>query len=592
MELPKSIVHVLRARGRELGDTPALWSKRNGSYQPTSWREYASLVERTGRGLMTLGLKPGQAVGILGFNRIEWHLAAYGAMSAGGTPVGIYVTSSPEQIQYIVHHCEAPIVVVENLAQLEKVRAQRANLPHLKHVVLMEGRADDAVSFDDLLARADGTPREDLDARVAGLEPEGLATLIYTSGTTGPPKGVEITHKNVVWTAAYLTKCVGAPEGEILISYLPLSHIAEQLVSMHCGVWNRFEVYFAESLEKLPENLREVRPTLFFAVPRVWEKFKARLEDAIAQAPAQRKKLLARAQKVATAYHERAMVSEKPGPLVALQYAIFKRLVFSKLHARLGLERCKLFGTSAAPIGRDVLEFFRAIDVPLLETYGQSEVTGPTSVSIPGAARFGFLGRPMPGLTVRIAEDGEILVKGDNVCKGYHKEPAATAELLEGGWMHSGDVGEIDAQGYLRITDRKKDLIVTSGGKKAAPQELEKHLRAIFPVGNAVVVGESRNYLCALLTLDPDAAKRFARERGLPEDPGALVANPTLQAQLQQGVDALNGKLAKWETIKRFEILPSDFTVEGGELTPTLKIKRKVVAEKYRANIERMYEGD
>jgi long-chain acyl-CoA synthetase len=592
------MVHVLNSRGREFGDRPALFRKTSTGWVPTSWRQYAERAERFARGLVALGFQPKQAVGVLSFNREEWHLADYGTMAAGGVPAGIYTTCSAEQVQYILQHCEAPVVVVENLDQLAKVRSQKTSLPNLRWAVLIDGTVPSSdeswvITFDQLLQKGDAIAPEVVHERIDKLEPNGLATLIYTSGTTGPPKAVMLSHQNLVWTVDHLGRSVGDPKDELLISYLPLSHIAEQMVSMHGGVWNHFQIYFAQSLEKLPEHLREVRPTLFFAVPRVWEKFKSKLEDGIASQPRARQELLRQASRLTRARHALHQEGRKVNPLLEAAYFAAQRLTFHQLKARLGLDRCRLFATSAAPIGRDVLDFFCGLDMVLLESYGQSEVTGPSTVNSPDRARLGTLGQPMMGVTVKIAEDGEILVKGGNVCLGYYKDPESTAELLDkDGWLHSGDVGEFDADGFLRITDRKKDLIVTSGGKKAAPQNLEKMLRAIPPVGQAVVVGERRNYLCALLTLDRDAAKRFARENNLPEDFDALIKHPRLQAALQKGVDEMNSHLARFETIKRFVVLPGEFSAESGELTPTLKIKRKVVAQKYGPQIESMYPGE
>jgi long-chain acyl-CoA synthetase len=590
MELPPTLVHLLRARSRELGDAPALWSKREGTWVPTSWRSYGALTDRFARGLIALGLQPHEPVGIIGFNQLAWHVAAYGSMAAGAVPVGIYITSSPEQVAHVLGHCDARVVVVEDEAQLAKVQAIRHGLPRLSEVVLMRGTAEGARSLEEVLALGDGVEVAAGDARVAALAPDDLATLIYTSGTTGPPKGVELTHRNLVWTAAHLSRGVGVPEGAVLLSYLPLSHIAEQLISMHCGIWNSLQVYFAESMEKLPENLREVRPTIFLGVPRVWEKFKARIEDGLTQTSPRKRKLLERARAVATTFQRKELEGQKVEPWLALRHALFRRLVFRPLHARLGLDRAQILGTSAAPIGGDVLAFFLSLDLVLQESYGQSEVTGPTSLNVPGATRLGTLGRPMIGVEVRIDADGEILVRGENLCRGYHRDPEATAALIQDGWLHSGDVGELDPDGYLRITDRKKDLIVTSGGKKASPQELEKLLRAIPLVGQAVVVGERRNFLCALLTLEPDAARRFGREHGLDstsiEELGRL---PAMRESLQRGIDEVNARLSRWETIKRFEILPNELTVEGGELTPTLKVKRAAVGTKYASTIERLY---
>ena len=428
------------------------------------------------------------------------------------------------------------------------------------------------------------------DARVNAIKPEELATLIYTSGTTGMPKGVMLSHRNLTWTAVHLAKCASLRDDEVMVSYLPLSHIAEQTCSIHAPLLNAIQVYFAESFEKLPENLREVRPTVFFGVPRVWEKFKLKAEAQIAAQPASRQKVMAWARKAGLRWQEQTLSGKSPNLLLDLQYSAARKAVFSKLKKRIGFDRTHIFATSAAPIGRDVIDFFASIDIVLREAYGQSEVTGPTSVNTEHQTKFGTLGQPMVGVEVKIADDGEILVRGENVCLGYYKEPEATAELLQNGWLHSGDVGEFDAGGYLKITGRKKEIIVTSGGKKTAPGNIELMLKSLSPLGNAMVVGDNRNYLVALLALDPEQVPRVAKENGWPESPAQLAKDPKFRSWLHGRIETeVNTRLSRFETIKRFEVLGHDFTIEGGELTSTLKVRRKVVEQKYSAVIDALY---
>jgi long-chain acyl-CoA synthetase len=425
---------------------------------------------------------------------------------------------------------------------------------------------------------------------VAALQPSGLATLIYTSGTTGRPKGVMLSHHNLVWTAHQLSKSTPFSNSDVALSYLPLSHIAEQICTIHGPLFNGVQVYFAESLEALPQNIQEVRPTGFFGVPRVWEKFKARAEERMASLPVLRQRLISWARRITLERNHRFLAGERIPLRLELQYQLARKRVFSKLKERIGFDRTRLFVTSAAPIGKDVLEFFASIDIIIREVYGQSEVTGPTSVSTEEGTRLGLLGRPMVGVEVQIAGDGEILVRGENVCLGYYKDPAATAELIQDGWLHSGDVGELNAEGFLRITGRKKEIIVTSGGKKTSPANIEALLRSVPPLSHALVVGERRSYLVALLALDPEKAVSFARERGLPESLSSLGRDPAfleyLDGQIEQRV---NSALARFEKIKRFAIVPYDFSVEGGELTPTMKVRRAVVEQKYADVIESLY---
>jgi long-chain acyl-CoA synthetase len=592
-EGPKTVLHALREQARQRGGSPALWTKRSGSYQPTSWRGYLQSVQRCALGLSTLGVQSKDAIAILSFNREEWIVADLGAMALGAVAAGIYTNSSPEQIQYVAQHCEVKVLVVENARYLGTVQSLRAQLPALKQVVVMEppeSLPEDVITFAQLLELGAAQDPARFDAHLDALDPAALATLIYTSGTTGNPKGVMLSHRNLAWTASQLVHAVELSPREILLSYLPLSHIAEQLASIHGPLLYGIEVFFAESFDTLGANLREVRPTVFFGVPRVWEKFKAKAEEAIRAQPAAKQKLLQTSMKLALKRNLIALDRQRVPLTLELAFQAARRFVFGPLKEKIGLDRARILVTSAAPIGRDVLDFFASMDLVVREVYGQSEVTGPTSVNTEHFTRLGTLGRPMSGVEVRIAEDGEILVHGENVCLGYYKEPAATAELLEDGWLHSGDVGALDEDGFLRITGRKKEIIVTSGGKKTAPSNIELLLKAVAPLGNAMVVGERRNYLVALLSLDPEQVPAFARAKGLPADPKSLAEDPRFLDYLSRTFDAeVNPRLSRFETIKKFAVVPHDFTVEGGELTPSLKVRRKPVEQKYAALIEALY---
>ncbi len=595
MATQRTMIHVLHDQASQLGDRPALWTKRAGTYLPTSWRQYAQRVKQLALALNRLGFGPGDVMAIMSFNREEWLIADLAAMALGGTAVGIYTTSSPEQVQYILGHCEAKVFLVENAAMLKTALSVRAELPALKALVVLDPPSplpSGVKTYAEVFASGEGQDDAIYYERVNALKPDGLATLIYTSGTTGNPKGVMLSHHNLVWTTEKLIQCTQLSDREVMVSYLPLSHIAEQVCSLHASVMRGIQIYFAESFEKLGENLRDVRPTVFFGVPRVWEKFKAKAEDGFGKQPPARQKILQWARGVAGRRHALDLRGERVPLSLEAQYLLAQRVVFGPLKARIGFGRGWFFATAAAPIGRDVLEFFASIDVVIREVYGQSEDTGPTTVSVPGATRLGLLGRPMLGVEVKIAADGEILVRGGNVCLGYYKDPAATAELIENGWLHSGDVGELDADGFLKITGRKKEIIVTSGGKKTAPANIEELLKTIAPVGQAVVIGDRRNYLVALLTLDADKAPAFAKAHGFPADPKALAADSGFNAYLKDQIEKnVNPKLARFESVKRFAVLPEDFSVEGGELTPSLKIKRRIVESKNRALIDSLYAG-
>ncbi|MBS1150763.1 MAG: long-chain fatty acid--CoA ligase [Myxococcaceae bacterium] len=578
-------------QAQKQGEASALFEKRDGAWKSFSWREYGELVRRASKALIALGCAPGSTTCILGFNRMEWVVFDLASMSIGGAPAGIYGTSSPSEVRYIVDHAQSPVVLVENVEQWKKVEKERANLPHLRQVVTMRGcpRIDDplVLSWEDFLARGDQVPDLKYLERVHALEPEGLATLIYTSGTTGPPKGVMLTHRNLAWTADVAVSVTGATTVDCSLSYLPLAHIAEQMFSVHCPITAGMSVWFAESIEKVPDNLKEVRPTVFFAVPRIWEKFYTGIGSKLAVAKGLKARIAGWARSVGTAATAFRMRGE-PLPLaLRLKYRLADRLVFSKLKAAIGLDRAKICVSGAAPVSKEVLEFMASLDVIVHEVYGQSEDTGPTTFNTPGKVKLGTVGPVFPGVEVRLAEDGEILVRGPNVFKGYYKEPEATAAALIDGWLQSGDLGSLDPNGFLTITGRKKEILITAGGKNIAPKNLEAALKNHPLVNEAVVIGDRRKYLTALVTLDPDALTRFCTEHGL--QVATAPQSEQVRSQIQQAVDRLNEEVARVEQVKKFAILPRNFTIQDGELTPTLKVKRKAVAEHFAAEIEAMY---
>ena len=594
MEQPKTMVHVLHEQATRHEHRPALWKRRGKTYVPTSWREYAQRVMRFALGLHALGFGPKGVLAIQSFNREEWLVGDLAAMALGGSPVGIYTTSSPEQTEYILRHSEAEFFLVENAKYLAGALKARERLPKLRHIIVMdapETLPEGVLRYSDVMEKGTGVDEGPYWERVNALEKDALATLIYTSGTTGHPKGVMLSHHNIVWTTEKLLSVVSiGRDAKRILSYLPLSHIAEQVLSLYGPMLAGGQVFFAESMESVPQDLKEVRPTFFFGVPRVWEKFKAKAEEGFRAQPALRQKILGWARGVATEYHTLALRHEKVPVTLEVQYQLARKLVFSKLHQRIGFDQVEYFSVGAAPIGRDVLDFFASIDIVIREVWGMSELTGPGTINIVGATRLGSVGRPMVGVEVRIAEDGEVLVRGSNVCLGYFKEPGATAELLQNGWLHTGDVGVLDGEGFAHITGRKKEIIVTSGGKKTAPSNIETMLKGLPPVSQAVVVGERRNYLVALLTLDAEKARALAKEKGWPEESHALATDPRLREHMEQIIEReVNSKLSRFETIKRIAILPEDFTVDGGEMTPTLKVRRAAVEKKHAAVIESLY---
>ncbi|MEZ4329073.1 MAG: long-chain fatty acid--CoA ligase [Polyangiales bacterium] len=565
---------------------PAYYVRDAGVWRATSWGTYSDQVKQAGRALVALGLDVGSTTTILGFNRPEWVIMNVATMGIGGAAAGIYTTCSPVEVAYIVNHSEAPLILVENEDQWLKVKAERANLPLLKHVVTMKGApriADDMVmTWDEFMAKGDAVPESDYLERVHALKPESLATFIYTSGTTGPPKGVMLSHENLAWTAAAARDMNDLRSSDVSLSYLPLSHIAEQMFTVHAPITTGARVYFAESIDAVPENLKEVQPTLFFGVPRIWEKFHAGISSKLKLATGPKAKLVEWAMKVGRE------ANLTPHGNKGLQYKLAQKLIYSKLKPAIGLARARICVSGAAPIAQEVLEFFASLDVIVLEVYGQSEDTGPTSFNMPDNYRFGSVGPAVKGVDVKIAEDGEILVRGPNLFMGYYKDKEATDETLVDGWLHSGDLGEF-RDGFLYITGRKKDIIITAGGKNIAPKNIEASLKNHELINEAVVIGDRRKYLTVVVTLDPEASAAWAKERGLSLE--GLGEHPTLRAEIQSAVDHVNTELARVEQIKKFKVLARNLTIEDGELTPTLKVKRKKVYDHFATDIESMYEG-
>ena len=591
MEYRSSVEHLLR-QAREHPDLPAYHCKEGGTWRPTPWKKYAEEVREAARALMALGLEPGDTICLLGFNRPEWTTLDLAAMMVGGIPAGIYVTSSAEEIRYIVDHAESRWLLVETVEHWQKVRGQRHRLPRLERVIFMEGAAvpEDplALSWQSFRTRAQEVPEELLDGRIGSLEADQVATLIYTSGTTGPPKGVMLSHDNLLWTArTALAEMFAIGPADCALSYLPLSHIAERIFSVHGSVLAGYSVYFAQSPEKVPEDLRDVQPTLIFGVPRVWEKLAGAVQEKLREASPGKQRLVRWACGVGGRITALLCRGEKARGTLALTYRLARLLVLDRIKPLLGLGRARLCVSGAAPISRDVLDFFAGLGILIYEVYGQSEGSGPTTLNRPGQTRLGTVGLPLPNVEVRIAEDSEILVRGRNVFLGYFKDPASTAESLEDGWLASGDLGRLDEEGFLTIIGRKKDILITSGGKNIAPGNLEIALRELDLIQDAVVFGDGRRFLVALLTLDPETAEALAPDG---TGPSSLSRHPAVLAAVEDGVGRVNQRFSRVQHIRRYRVLEQTFSVESGELTPTLKLKRKVIGERYAAEVDALYE--
>ncbi len=562
---------------------PAYYTKRGGAWLPTPYATYADEVKRAGKALMALGIEPGSTIAILGANRPDWVIADLGCMAIGGAAAGIYATSSPAEAQYILEHTGATIVFVDSEAQWRKVHGERARLPSLRWIVIMSGTSvDDAatLSWEGFLAKAETTDAAFFE-RLHALAPDGLATLIYTSGTTGPPKGVMLSHANLVYAGRQAVALAELTTDDRTLSYLPLSHVAEQIFTLYGPISAGSAVSFARSIDTVPDDLKEVRPTVFFGVPRIWEKFHAGVAAKLGQAAGAKKLLVNWARSVGRRATARTMRGEALPLGLAAEYRLARRLFFSPLKAALGLDRGRVFVSGAAPIGRDVLEFFASLDIVIQEGYGMSENTGCTSLNVPGRIKLGSVGPAMSEIEVEIAGDGEIVVRGPNVFLGYYKDPRATSEAVVDGWLHSGDLGAFDKDGFLAITGRKKDLIITAGGKNISPSNIEAELKKHPLVAEAVVIGDRRKHLTALVTLDPAAAAALRVERGA-TNTEPHHAEPAVLAEIQRVVDAVNADMARVEQVKKFCVLPAAFSIETGELTPTLKVKRTVVEREVR----------
>jgi long-chain acyl-CoA synthetase len=531
-------------------------------------------------------------------------------MSIGGTTAPIYTTNSPGQVAHVIGHSGSKIVVVEDGAQLDKILATRVNLPRLEKVVLMEGSPHGppglVLSWSEFLSGGDAVGDDLFEAARERVGPTDIATFVYTSGTTGPPKAVMLTHANIWWTCGALERHLRMenPSAGRALSYLPLSHIAERMVSHMLQILFGSETWFATSPQRLRRDLVDCKPTYFFGIPRVWEKFHAAVKARLEEPPANlwvrlKVALLRRALATGGAVtdaEQRAVASglrasdARLSPWLRLKHVVFDRAVLARARARVGLGHCSRTFSAAAPISPEIVWFFHSLGLKIAEGYGQSETTGPTTWNPHDAIKIGTVGIALPGLRLAIAADGEILVKGGNVSMGYFEDAPATEELFdEEGWMRSGDVGVIDEHGYLRITERKKDIIVTAGGKNISPQEIENKLKADDLVSQAVVVGEGRPFLTALFTLDADKAQEWARSEDMPESTAAIAAHERTISRVRSCVAEVNATLSRAEGIKRFRVLPHDFSQEAGELTPTLKVRRKVINERYADVIEEMY---
>lgn len=578
----------------------AFADKTSGEWRTTSWAAYRDATVDVARSLHALGVGPGDIVTILGGNRPEWPIMTMGAMRLGAWSAGIYTTSSPDEVRYILRHSESPVLLIEDDTLLDPLRGVVNEVPTLRRVVLMRNAASpdpDVLTWDDFVGLGETVSSQTVDEATAAVRPDDVAVLIYTSGTTGHPKGVMLTHDNISHEWDDLARATGGvTPGDRALSYLPLAHIAEQLNSIHGPVCSGHAVVFCHEPLQLAEYLPRARPTHFFGVPRVWTRFQSVLEEKTAELTGPKASLMRWARHVGAQDVALRRSGQRSTGRQAVATALADRLVLGKVRAALGLDEAKVVVSGAAPISRGTIEFFASFGMELVEVYGQTEGTGATTVGRPGASRPGTVGQALAGVTIRIADDGELLVRGRNVMAGYFKDPEATADTLRGGWLHTGDLGSIDEDGYLTITGRAKEIIITSGGKNIAPVAIEGALVELPLVSQAVVVGEQQRYLTALLTLDPTAVERFVTDHGLRtaeldgDDP---PLHPAILAELERGIrEQVNPRFARVEQVRDIEVLPHELSIENGDLTPTMKLRRAAVTARHAALIDAIYARD
>ena len=584
----KTVADLLPRAAEQYGSKVAVRYKEGGQWVGKTFEDVREIVRPLAFGLVTLGVEKGDRVAILGNTRPEWTYFDFAALSVGATVVPIYQTNSPEECRYVLENSDSKVVVVEDAEQLEKVRAVRDQLPQLEQIVLMTGGAEDAISMEELAAKGTGGDAATWETLYGAVAPEDICTFIYTSGTTGPPKGCVISHGNYRAMLDMVNEVSVIEDEDLAYLYLPLAHSFALLIQFGTFDLGTTLAYWERDPLKILPNLAELKPTYFPSVPRIFEKIYTAATSGIEKEGGAKKAIFNWALGVGAKMRAAERSGHEPGFLLQRQYAFADKQVLSKIRNLFG-GRIRLAVSGAAPINPEILRFFDAAGVLVLEGWGMTETSTAATISTPEDFKVGTIGKPFPGCEVRIAEDGEILVKGPNVFQGYHKNPEATDETIVDGWLHTGDIGEIDGEGFIKITGRKKDIIITAGGKNITPANLEAEIKQHPLVSQCVVVGDRRPYLVALVTLDPEEAVKYAQENDLPEDPAQLAKNPDVKAAIEAHVEKINQNFARVEQVKKIAILSHDLSQESGELTPTLKVKRAVVAQKHEDEIEQLY---
>jgi len=592
--IPKLFWHQVKARG----ERTAFREKDLGIWRATSWTQYGERAKAAGMGLVKFGLSHGQVVSVLAETVPEWLYVDMGTTAAGGVSNGIYPTDSAKQVEYILNDSRTRFLFVENEEQLDKFLEIRERCPDLVKVFVfdMEGLADFndpmVMPFDELLelGRAYDKANPGLwDKLVASSRAEELAILVYTSGTTGPPKGVMLSHRNIIFQLSNADAFIPIEENGEQLAFLPLCHVAERTFTAFLPLRSGAIANFAESVETVPDNIREVAPTTFFAVPRIWERFYSgiaiRMKEATWIGRTAYKWAIGLGLKVAEAELE----GRKPGPFLLLGHKIADWLVLDNVKRAIGMHRVKFAGTGAAPIAPDLIKWYRALGVDMREVYGQTENCG-LATGMPNRIKLGTVGVTAPNTEAKISPEGEILLKGPHVFMGYLNQPEKTAETVRDGWLHTGDVGYVDNEGYLKITDRLKDIIITAGGKNITPSEIENQLKFSPYISDAVVIGDKRKFLSCLIMIDYDSVAKHAQDNNVPfTDFSSLCRAREVNDLIWSEIERVNANFARVETIKKFRLIEQQLTAEDDEVTPTMKLKRKFVNDKYKGMIDGMY---
>jgi long-chain acyl-CoA synthetase len=594
--VPRLFRHVVRERG----DRVAMREKHLGIWRGISWREYGEHAKRVGLGLVALGLHPRDVVSIVADNMPEWLYTDLGVMSVAGVPNGIYTTDSAKQIEYIVNDSGTRFFFAENEEQLDKILEVRGRCPALVKIIVydMEGlhgfRDEQVMPFEELLALGERYDREHpgaFDRMVEVAQPGDLAILVYTSGTTGPPKGAMLSHRNILFQLGYADFIAPLAEGDQQLSFLPLCHVAERTFTVFNPLYTGSTVNFAESIDTVPENIREVAPALFFAVPRIWEKFYSGVALRMRDATWLGRTAYGLAMRVGLSVADRRIAGRRPSLLQRLAFRAADFLVLDNVKRSIGLHRARGAATGAAPIAPDLIRWYLALGINMVEVYGQTENTGLATAMPSDHMKLGSVGVARPGTEVRLSADGEILLKGPHVFMGYYGKPEKTAETVVDGWLRTGDVGTMDADGYVRITDRMKDIIITAGGKNVTPSEIENQLKFSPYISDAVVIGDRRKFLSCLVMIDHETVAQYAQERNVPfSNFASLCRAPEVQELIRDELERVNKQVARVETIKTFRLIEQLLTPEDEELTPTMKLKRAYVNVKYKDLIDGMYE--